>query len=213
MPILTPFAHELAPGGRLRVAINLGNPVLAQRVPGSAGLQGVSVELARELAGRLRLPIDFLTYDGAGKVVDAVGKGAWDLAFLAIDPVRARVLLIVDLAATTAELLAHPSPRVPVPLAAAARAPELRDALTVDGASVDAALTGFVARLDHRPALPAPEPPRRVEQVVTTALAADPPPAPDVASAGIRMAAVLASLYRLADAPAGQTPTATGTLE
>ena len=85
-------AHELAPGGRLRVAINLGNPVLAQRAPGSAGLQGVSVELARELAGRLRLPIDFLTYDGAGKVVDAVGEGAWDLAFLAIDPVRADVI-------------------------------------------------------------------------------------------------------------------------
>lgn len=85
-------AHEFASGGRLRVAINLGNPVLAQRPPGSAEPQGVSADLARELAGRLRLPIDFISYDGAGKVVDAVRERAWDLAFLAIDPVRADVI-------------------------------------------------------------------------------------------------------------------------
>jgi len=85
-------AHELAPSGRLRVAINLGNPVLAQQAPGSAEPRGVSADLARELARRLGLPIDFHCHDGAGKVVDAARAGAWDLAFLAIDPVRADVI-------------------------------------------------------------------------------------------------------------------------
>jgi polar amino acid transport system substrate-binding protein len=80
--------RELAPTGRLRVAINLGNPVLAQRAP-SGELGGVSAELARELGRRLKLPVDFTTFDGAGQVVAAVAQ--WDVAFLAIDPLRAGV--------------------------------------------------------------------------------------------------------------------------
>jgi polar amino acid transport system substrate-binding protein len=85
---------ELAPGGRLRAAINFGNSVLAQRDPGDPGdlggaPRGVSAELARALAGRLGVAIDYVAYDAAGKVVDALKAGAWDIAFLAIDPVRA----------------------------------------------------------------------------------------------------------------------------
>ena len=80
---------SLAPSGRLRVAINYGNPVLAQKDPDSGQPRGVSAELARELARRLGLPLDFVTFDGAGKVFDALRTGAWDVAFLAIDPVRA----------------------------------------------------------------------------------------------------------------------------
>jgi polar amino acid transport system substrate-binding protein len=87
---------ELAPGGRLRAAINFGNSVLAQRDPGSPGgsagvPRGVSAELARALAGRLGVAIDYIAYDAAGKVVDALKAAdrAWDIAFLAIDPVRA----------------------------------------------------------------------------------------------------------------------------
>lgn len=82
-------AAELAPTGRLRAAINFGNTVLAQRDPGAGPPRGVSAELARALAGRLDLPIDYVTFDAAGKVFDAVKAGAWDIAFLAIDPVRA----------------------------------------------------------------------------------------------------------------------------
>src|SRR5215467_12426790 len=78
---------ELAPTGKLRVAINFGNIVLAQQDPASGEPRGVSAELARELAKRLAVPIEFLTFDAAGKVFDALGK--WEIAFLAIDPVRA----------------------------------------------------------------------------------------------------------------------------
>jgi len=83
-------ARELAPGGRLRVAINLGNPVLAQRAA-SGELGGVSVALARELGRRLNAQVEFIPYPGAGQVVAALGENAWDLAFLAIDPLRADV--------------------------------------------------------------------------------------------------------------------------
>jgi polar amino acid transport system substrate-binding protein len=85
--------QELTPTEVLRAAINLGNPVLAQ--PGDAGGEpkGVSVALARELARRLGVRVVFATYDAAGKVVDANKFGAWDVAFLAIDPLRAKEIL------------------------------------------------------------------------------------------------------------------------
>ena len=80
---------ELAPTGKLRAAINFGNPVLAQKDPGSGEPRGVSVDLARELGRRLGVPVALVTYDAAGKVFDALKTGAWDIAFLAIDPARA----------------------------------------------------------------------------------------------------------------------------
>src|SRR5262245_41945669 len=77
-------ARDLAPSGRLRAAINLGNPVLAQRDAATRELRGVSVELARELGRRLALPVELVVYDAAGRVADAARTGAWDVAFLAI---------------------------------------------------------------------------------------------------------------------------------
>jgi polar amino acid transport system substrate-binding protein len=79
---------QLAPKGTLRAAINLGNPVLAYR--DAAGQPaGVSVDLARELARRLGVPVELVIYEAAGKVVEGLKSGAWDIAFLAIDPERA----------------------------------------------------------------------------------------------------------------------------
>jgi polar amino acid transport system substrate-binding protein len=78
---------ELAPRGKLRAAINLGNTVLAQRTDGEPS--GVSVDLARELAARLNVPVELVTFDAAGKVFDALSSDGWDVAFLAVDPRRA----------------------------------------------------------------------------------------------------------------------------
>ncbi|QJR15332.1 ABC transporter substrate-binding protein [Usitatibacter palustris] len=80
---------ELAPGGKLRVAMNYGNIVLAQKDPATGEARGISADLARELARRLGVPIEWLSYDTAGKVAEAAKSGAWDIAFLAIDPARA----------------------------------------------------------------------------------------------------------------------------
>ena len=82
-----PAAAELGATGKLRAAINFGNPVLASR--GAAGEpRGVSVDLAREAARRLGLEVDLVTFTSAGAVVDAVKAASVDLAFVAIDPVR-----------------------------------------------------------------------------------------------------------------------------
>jgi polar amino acid transport system substrate-binding protein len=84
------WARQLAPGGRVRVAINYGNPVLAQRDPATGEPRGVTAAIARELARRTGLEVAFAPFDAAGKVFAALAQGAWDVAFLAIDPNRAR---------------------------------------------------------------------------------------------------------------------------
>jgi polar amino acid transport system substrate-binding protein len=80
--------HEaFTPTGKLRAAINLGNPILANRKEGGE-VFGVSVDLARELATRLGAELVLVVVDGAAKSVDAVRNGAADIGFFAIDPAR-----------------------------------------------------------------------------------------------------------------------------
>ena len=80
--------EELGATGKLRAAINYGNPILASRGADGAP-KGVSVDLAREAARRLGLPVELVTFTSAGNVVQAVKAQQVDLAFVAIDPVRA----------------------------------------------------------------------------------------------------------------------------
>lgn len=83
------IASELAPTGTLRVAINYGNAVLAARNEKTGELSGTSVDIARELARRLNVPVAFTPFPTAGKVVDEVKNNTLDIIFLAIDPLRA----------------------------------------------------------------------------------------------------------------------------
>ncbi|MBV8913469.1 MAG: transporter substrate-binding domain-containing protein [Acetobacteraceae bacterium] len=85
-------ALALAPSGTLRAAINLGNAVLAQADASGGAPHGVSVDLARELGRRLGVPVELVTYAEAGEVAADAGRGAWDVAFLAIDPARAETI-------------------------------------------------------------------------------------------------------------------------
>ena len=81
-------ASELTGTGKLRAAINFGNPILASR-DAAGEARGVSVDLAREAARQLGVPIELVLFDSAGNVVEAIKARQVDLAFVAIDPVRA----------------------------------------------------------------------------------------------------------------------------
>lgn len=85
----TYIVNELAPTGKLRAAIDYGNPVLAQRDPKTSEARGVTVDLARELSWRLNVPVELIPYDAAGKVTADARTGQWDVAFVALDPKRA----------------------------------------------------------------------------------------------------------------------------
>ena len=78
---------NFAPSGKLRAAINLGNPILAHAA-GDGGAGGVSVDLAREFARRLGVDLELVVVDTAGKSVDAVATERADIGFFAIDPAR-----------------------------------------------------------------------------------------------------------------------------
>ncbi len=86
---LAAIVRELAPQGAIRAAINVGNPVLARRDPDGGDPSGISVDLAFEVGRRLQVPVRLAVFEGAGAVFDAVDRNEWDLAFLAIEPVRA----------------------------------------------------------------------------------------------------------------------------
>jgi polar amino acid transport system substrate-binding protein len=88
-PISPAVRSDLAPTGRLRVGINHGNLVLAQKDPATGEVKGVAVDLAHELGHRLGVPVELVQYSSAGLMTDALRTGAWDVAFLAREPGRA----------------------------------------------------------------------------------------------------------------------------
>jgi polar amino acid transport system substrate-binding protein len=85
---------ELAPSGRLRVAIALsplGGPFWS--VKDAAGkASGVPVDLGAEMARRLGVPVDYVSYENSGQITDAAAKGEWDVTFVPIDAERAKKL-------------------------------------------------------------------------------------------------------------------------
>ncbi len=57
-PVAPPAAvADLAPTGKLRAVINLGNPILAGKDEATGQAKGVSVDLAQELALRLGVEV------------------------------------------------------------------------------------------------------------------------------------------------------------
>ncbi len=66
---------DLAPTGELRAAINFGNSVLAQKAQDGSPA-GISADLSHELAKRLNAPVEFVTFDAAGKAVRGGGARA-----------------------------------------------------------------------------------------------------------------------------------------
>ena len=88
MEVPSRVVGKFAPTGILRAAINLGNPVLAKRDPGSGSPVGVSIDLADNFAKRLGVGIEFVLVDSAGKSVEAVTREEADMGFFAVDPSR-----------------------------------------------------------------------------------------------------------------------------
>jgi polar amino acid transport system substrate-binding protein len=78
----------LAPSGRLRVGVNLGNFLLVSK-QSADGIAGIVPDLARELARRLGVEAELVLYPQAGPVADAAKAGAWDVAFIGAEPQRA----------------------------------------------------------------------------------------------------------------------------
>ena len=166
MSQISPAARsDLAPTGKLRAAINFGNPILATRDPSGGEPRDVSVDLSRELARRLGVPVQFVTYDAAGKVVEALKSGAWDVAYVAIDPARA-----VDLSYTAPYVVIEGAYLVPQGSPIRSNAEVDRDGVRV-AVGAGSAYDLFLSRnLKHAKIVRAPTSPAVVDMFVAQKL-------------------------------------------
>ncbi|MBM4441922.1 MAG: transporter substrate-binding domain-containing protein [Candidatus Rokubacteria bacterium] len=80
----------LAPTGKLRVGLYLGNPLSVVRDPVSQDMKGMAFELGREMARRLGVPFEPVVYPSVGALIDATKSGQWDVAFFLANPARAK---------------------------------------------------------------------------------------------------------------------------
>ena len=89
-PSPTPAAvAALAPTGTLRAAINLSNFLLVSRVDAQGVPEGVSPDMARELAKSLEVDLELLTFESPGALADAATTGVWDIGNIGAEPARA----------------------------------------------------------------------------------------------------------------------------
>jgi len=86
---------EIAPTGKLRVAIAIspaGGAFWSTKTE-SGGYAGVPVDLGKEMAARLGVPVEYVTHNNSGQIVDAASTGTWDVTFLPKDPERETKML------------------------------------------------------------------------------------------------------------------------
>jgi polar amino acid transport system substrate-binding protein len=80
-PTVTPAARsELAPTGKLRVGLLVTNSGFVTKDGAPAEMQGVGVEIGRELAKQLNVAFEPVRYKNLASLLDGVRKGEWDVA-------------------------------------------------------------------------------------------------------------------------------------
>ena len=81
---------EIAPTGKLRVAIGIsaaGGAFWSNKSESGAYV-GVPVDLGKDMAAELGVPVEYVAYPNSGQITDAASKGAWDVTWLPQDPER-----------------------------------------------------------------------------------------------------------------------------
>jgi polar amino acid transport system substrate-binding protein len=80
---------ELAPTGVLRAGINMSNGLLVTGRSASGDPEGVSPDMAAEIARRLGVGVVYVKFDRPSKLADAAGTNAWDIGLIGAEPARA----------------------------------------------------------------------------------------------------------------------------
>ncbi|MBO88300.1 MAG: ABC transporter substrate-binding protein [Rickettsiales bacterium] len=83
---------ELAPTGVLRAAINMGNFLLVTGKTPAGDPDGVSPDMARELARRLDVDCQLIPFATPGELADAAAEDAWDIGNIGAEPERAKTI-------------------------------------------------------------------------------------------------------------------------
>ena len=83
---------SLAPHGMIRAAINMSNFLLVSGRTASGQPDGLSPDVAHELARRLGVFCELIPFEGPGLLADAAGCDIWDIGNIAVEPERAEVI-------------------------------------------------------------------------------------------------------------------------
>ena len=83
---------ELAPTGVLRAGINLSNFLLVTGETPEGDPQGVSPDMARVVADRLGVPVEYVLFDTPGELADAAVEDIWDIGNIGAEPERAKTI-------------------------------------------------------------------------------------------------------------------------
>ncbi|HEX4112808.1 MAG TPA: transporter substrate-binding domain-containing protein [Stellaceae bacterium] len=83
---------ELAPTGVLRAGINLSNFLLVTGRSANGDPEGVSPDMAREVARRLDVPLKYVPFKTPGELADQAGRGIWDIGLIGAEPQRAEAI-------------------------------------------------------------------------------------------------------------------------
>ena len=81
---------ELAPTGVLRAGINMSNFLLVTGTTPQGDPEGVSPDIAREVAGRLGVPLKLVPFKSPGELADAAVEDLWDIGNIGAEPERAK---------------------------------------------------------------------------------------------------------------------------
>jgi polar amino acid transport system substrate-binding protein len=88
-----PAAKEvLAPGGKLRVGVYPGSPTSMVRKAGSGETHGVTFDLGKELAQRLGVAFEPVTFQRVAEVIDAIRAGHVDFTVTNASPARGELV-------------------------------------------------------------------------------------------------------------------------
>lgn len=90
--MLVQIRNELAPTGVLRAGINLSNSLLVTGRSANGDPEGVSADMARAVAERLEVPVEFVLFDSPGELADAAGEDRWDIGNIGAEPERAKTI-------------------------------------------------------------------------------------------------------------------------
>lgn len=83
---------ELAPTGTLRAGINMSNFLLVTGKTPSGEPDGVSPDLAREIARRLGVPLKLVPFPSPDGLVAAAGDNVWDIGNVGAEPQREKLM-------------------------------------------------------------------------------------------------------------------------
>ena len=152
----------LAPTGKLRAGMLANNPVHAIKNPSTGELKGVAFDIANDLARRLGVPLEVVTYETLPKLINSAQTGEADIIFVGISPERAKK---VDFSAPYArvEMGYLVSKSAPISNISEVDRPKVRIAVQQKGAA-DVLLT---STLKHATLVRSPSISDAVEQVRT----------------------------------------------